>query len=160
MKKYLFLFVYLFLFSFSAAQEQPILPQDDKCLSPLEEQILREKCEAKKEKEGDFLLPDECAKLGCRQKRAQDLQFAVQTELYNRAKANYFNYAALVPPKTEEEIAREKFITFLIWAGGCLGFLCICFVLFRLFKNKVSLRIKQRHGKHTLDDVFAAEKKD
>ncbi|MBR3632262.1 MAG: sulfite exporter TauE/SafE family protein [Elusimicrobiaceae bacterium] len=59
-----------------------------------------------------------------------------------------------------EEIAREKFYTVLIWLGGCLFFIFILYILFRLVKNKISLRIKRRAGKHTLDDVFAAEKKD
>lgn len=149
--RYVFLILCLFVCNYSFSQE-------DERLTPLEEQTLREKCES--QKIGAFLMSDECLKLKSPEVRHADLQFAVNTELRERSKANYFDYSALVPPQTEEELAREKLITFLIWFGGFLGVACICFVAFRFVKNKVYLRIKQRHGKHTLDDVFAAQKKE
>ena len=103
---------------------------------------------------------DDASRNACLAKHSQDLQFAIDNTLRKKAQANGFNYSALAQQKTKEEIAREKFYTVLIWLGGCLFFIFILYVLFRIIKNKLSLRIKRRAGKHTLDDVFAAEKKD
>lgn len=136
---------------------------EDNYLTPLEEQQLREKCKAKQG--NSFLLPDECIKVKSPTVRAQNLQFAIETELRNQNKDNHFNYAALVTQKTTEELAREKFFTFLKCLGGIIVVLGICFLVFFLLKNKImqvknklTLIHKQHTGQHTLDDVFAAEK--
>lgn len=73
---------------------------EDNYLTPLEEQQLREKCKAKQG--NSFLLPDECIKVKSPTVRAQNLQFAIETELRNQNKDNHFNYAALVTQKTTE----------------------------------------------------------
>lgn len=158
MKKYIFLIIFLLAPYFLSAQEQQLLPTENKDLSPLEEQVLREKCEEAK-KNSPFLTPDECLELKSARVRALDFRYAIQTELRNRNLANGFNYAALDASTPEPPSTLEIIITFLLWLGGILAFVCICVFVVKSVKNKISLRIKQHTGKHTLDDVFAAEKR-
>lgn len=99
--------------------------------------------------------------------RSADLQYETNKTLADKSRANYFNYAALGPQKTREEIAREKREFILCCFAGVFVFVCFCFALFPFvknkfnhIKNKTKLHRRQRAGKHTLDDVFAAEKKE
>ena len=100
-------------------------------------------------------------------RRAADVRYTINAELAKQSRGNHFNYAAFGPQKTREEIAQEKREFVLCCFAGVFILACFCVALFPVvknkfnhIKNKTKLHHKQRAGKHTLDDVFAAEKKE
>ena len=82
---------------------------------------------------------------------------------YEEANKDYYNGLA-AQEKQAHERRREIIVFSILLAGPVIIILAPIFVFvknkFNHIKNKTKLHHKQRAGKHTLDDVFAAEKKE
>ena len=152
MKKFLFAVVCLWLYCLAFAQEK---------------NNVQEILEAPLPEECSVWNTDDASRNACLTKHRLDVQYAIDKALAEKNRVNHFNYEAFGPQKTREEIAQEKREFILCCFAAVFILACVCFALFPVvknkfnrIKNKTKLHRKQRAGKHTLDDVFAAEKKE